>query len=227
MRTWLNTEVESTDSKIIGVDSPFFSTIALSRKKGRFPKVSGGFLERRIPGKNGNGRYRLNYSPSHSRMSEAERATVSGPRCPCSLLLSAHGEAEAVASCRFHVVMGQILTTRMWTAGILFLGSIYQGSILGTHFCGAVACCLVSACIILDTEPGNTASMVRKKKASGSDRIRKPDVHHSQGANFEENGRNLTQLFSGPNYVSNFFFGGCPTKMVFPKNGFPVFSQGH
>ena len=34
---------------------PFFSTIVLSKKRIRFPWVSGGVLERRIPGKNGEG----------------------------------------------------------------------------------------------------------------------------------------------------------------------------
>ena len=37
-----------------GVDSPFFSSIVLSKSL-LFPSVSGGFLERRIPGKNGEG----------------------------------------------------------------------------------------------------------------------------------------------------------------------------
>ena len=39
---------------ILGVDSPFFSTIVLFKHL-PFPWVSGGFLERRIPGKNGEG----------------------------------------------------------------------------------------------------------------------------------------------------------------------------
>ena len=34
----------------------------------------------------------------------------------------------------------------------------------------------------------------------------------------------FSQLFSGP--LLFFFFGGCPTKMVFPKKGFHFF-QGH
>ena len=36
-------------------DSPFCSTIVLSKNWIRFPWVSGGFPERRIPGKNGGG----------------------------------------------------------------------------------------------------------------------------------------------------------------------------
>ena len=42
--------------QFLGVDSPFFSTIVLS-KTSYCPRDSGGFLETRIPGKNGNGRY--------------------------------------------------------------------------------------------------------------------------------------------------------------------------
>ena len=41
----------------LGFDSPFFSSIV--PKTGRFPWVSGGFLERRIPGKNGEGTPRI------------------------------------------------------------------------------------------------------------------------------------------------------------------------
>ena len=37
---------------VLGVDSPFFSAIALS-KTSHFPRAFGGFLERRITGKNG------------------------------------------------------------------------------------------------------------------------------------------------------------------------------
>ena len=43
---------------IPGVDSPFFSIIVLF-KTCRLPWVSGGFLERRIPGKNGEGTPRV------------------------------------------------------------------------------------------------------------------------------------------------------------------------
>ena len=39
--------------KFLGVDSAFFSTLAFSDNRIRFFGVSGGFLERRIPGKNG------------------------------------------------------------------------------------------------------------------------------------------------------------------------------
>ena len=45
-------------SIILGVDSPFFSTIAFP-KTSRSPWVSGGFLERRIPGKDGEGTNRI------------------------------------------------------------------------------------------------------------------------------------------------------------------------
>ena len=41
----------------LGADSPFVSTSVLALTTSRFPSVSGGFLERRIPGKNGNGKY--------------------------------------------------------------------------------------------------------------------------------------------------------------------------
>ena len=41
------------ETRILGVDSPFCSTIFLSNRP--FSWVSGGFLERRIPGKNGGG----------------------------------------------------------------------------------------------------------------------------------------------------------------------------
>ena len=44
-------------SNILRVDSPFFPTIVLFENP-PFPWVSGGFLERRIPGKNGEGRSR-------------------------------------------------------------------------------------------------------------------------------------------------------------------------
>ena len=39
----------------LGVDSPFFSTIILFNRQLFLPRVLGGFLERRIPGKNGSG----------------------------------------------------------------------------------------------------------------------------------------------------------------------------
>ena len=45
---------------ILGLDSPFFSTTVLSKTQ-LLPCVFG-FLKRRIPGKNGNGRYPENYS---------------------------------------------------------------------------------------------------------------------------------------------------------------------
>ena len=44
--------------KILRADSPFFSAIALFNNQIRFPWVSGGVLERRIPGKNGEGTLR-------------------------------------------------------------------------------------------------------------------------------------------------------------------------
>ena len=61
------------DLGVLGVDSfnnallfsknpggfSFFSTIVLSKNRIRFPWVSGGFLERRIPGKNGEGTPRV------------------------------------------------------------------------------------------------------------------------------------------------------------------------
>ena len=40
----------------LGVDSPFFSAIVLFKNQ-PLPQGFGGFLERRIPGKNGNGSY--------------------------------------------------------------------------------------------------------------------------------------------------------------------------
>ena len=49
----------------LGVDSPFFSTIVLFKNQPCFlgvfflPGVSGGFLEGRIPGKNGEGSPRI------------------------------------------------------------------------------------------------------------------------------------------------------------------------
>ena len=42
-------------STSLRVDSPFFPTIVLFENR-PFPRVSGVFLERRIPGKNGHGR---------------------------------------------------------------------------------------------------------------------------------------------------------------------------
>ena len=39
---------------VLTLDSAFFATIALFKNR-PFPWVSGGFLERRIPGKNGEG----------------------------------------------------------------------------------------------------------------------------------------------------------------------------
>ena len=39
-------------AKTLGVDSPLFSAIVLFKTR-HFPRVFGGFLERRIPGKNG------------------------------------------------------------------------------------------------------------------------------------------------------------------------------
>ena len=44
----LNQFPKPSVARALGVDSPFFSTIVLS-KTSRFPSVSGGFLERRIP----------------------------------------------------------------------------------------------------------------------------------------------------------------------------------
>ena len=43
---------------ILRVDSPFFPTIVLFENR-PFPWLSGGFLERRIPGKNGDGSTRV------------------------------------------------------------------------------------------------------------------------------------------------------------------------
>ena len=46
--------IPSHSLPILGVVSPLFSTIVHFENQ-RFPRVSGGFLERRIPGKNGEG----------------------------------------------------------------------------------------------------------------------------------------------------------------------------
>ena len=54
---------------ILSVDSPFFSTIVLF-KTGRFPQVSGGFLERKIPGMNGGGSTRIMPITSISRFAQ-------------------------------------------------------------------------------------------------------------------------------------------------------------
>ena len=55
-----STFVHLSESSLIGLISfPFFSTIVLSKNRIRSPWGSGGFLERRIPGKNGEGTSRI------------------------------------------------------------------------------------------------------------------------------------------------------------------------
>ena len=72
-------------STLLGLDSPFFSTI-VPFKKQRFPWAFGGFLERRIPRKNGNGRYPWNsrriaklLTPSLQKVTPAPHSLSSSP----------------------------------------------------------------------------------------------------------------------------------------------------
>ena len=49
-------DIRGRNSEILGsLPFPFFSSIVPSKNRSRFPWVSGGFLERRIPGKDGEG----------------------------------------------------------------------------------------------------------------------------------------------------------------------------
>ena len=69
----------------LGVDSLFFSAIVLFKNRIRFFffRVSGGFLERRIPGKNGHGRYPWNVEQRKPKTAEAsQRWAMSSRRCP-------------------------------------------------------------------------------------------------------------------------------------------------
>ena len=58
---------------------PFFSTIILFKNQIRFPRVSGGFLERRSPGKNGGGTPRMAKSQvAHRLKPPVETMSCSG-----------------------------------------------------------------------------------------------------------------------------------------------------
>ena len=56
-------DLEARGGSLLRVDSPFFPTIVLF-ENGPFSWVSGGFLERRIPGKNGEGSTRSLCEPA-------------------------------------------------------------------------------------------------------------------------------------------------------------------